>query len=136
MTTPVVLLEPGNPYDITIEDLEPLKARLQECSELDVMIAYHPPRGAGITLDEVLHVWLPSAEFLRDEAYSLLLGGIIGYMRARFKNRRGEKRRKMIIIRDEHGRELKRIIIEEDQAPERTEDGSKQEKRPRPPVQD
>jgi hypothetical protein len=63
MAGPVVLLEPGNPRDITQEDLEPLKARLEDSSELQVRIAYHPPRGAGVTLDEVLHVWLPSADF-------------------------------------------------------------------------
>src|SRR5687768_8336827 len=99
MSGEVVLLEPGNPYDITAEDLEPLKARLEECSELQVKVAHHPPRGAGVTLDEVLHVWLPGAEFLRDEAYSMLLGALVEYMRARFKNRRSARRRKVIIIR-------------------------------------
>jgi hypothetical protein len=57
-------------------------------------------------------------------------------MRGRFKNRRGGKRRKVITIRDEHGRGLKTIIIEEEEAPERTEDGSESDKRPKPPVQD
>ena len=63
-----LLLEPGNPNDITKEDLAELRQQLTaQLDGVEVAVAYHPQKGAGVTLDEVLHVWVPGWEFLRDE---------------------------------------------------------------------
>jgi hypothetical protein len=131
-----ILLEPGNPYDITREDLEPLRADIEGATRLNAKVAYFPPTGAGVTLDEVLNIWLPGAEFVRDEGYSILIGMAVEYMRRRFKRRRGEKRRKVITIRDEQGREIEQVTIEELDGPAEKEDRSDSDGRPRPPTQD
>lgn len=132
-----LLLEPGNPYDITKEDLEELRQTLAEQLEgVDVAVAYHPPKGAGVTLDEVLHIWLPGWEFLRDEGYSLLLGAVLNEMRQRFQRRRGAKRRKVIVIHNPDGGEVEVITLQDPDSAEEREQGRPNEKRPRPPVQD
>lgn len=131
-----LLLEPGNPYDITKEDLEELRQQLRaQLNGVEVAVAYHPHKGAGVTLDEVLHIWLPGWEFLRDEGYSMLLGAAIESMRQRFARRHGAKRRKVIVIHGPDGGEVEQITLQDPDSPEEHESGRPNEKRPRPPVQ-
>jgi hypothetical protein len=132
-----LLLEPGNPYDITPEDLEPVRAQLARATQGRVAIAYQPHRGAGVTLVEVLNFWVPNADFLRDEAYSVLLGILIENMRRRFKKKHGGKRPKSIIVRDDErdGRVVEKITISAEDEPEVREPGDDDETRPRPPIQ-
>ncbi len=133
MTLQPLLLEPGNPYDITREDLEELRARMEQQAGIPVRIAYHPPKGAGVTFDEVLNFWVPGLEFLRDETYSVLLGMVIERMRRRFTGH-GVKRRKVIIVRDQDGTELEIVTIDEPEGQEKRQEGTRKEPRPRPPV--
>ncbi len=132
-----LLLEPGNPYDITKEDLEELRQQLTaQLDAIDVAVAYHPPKGAGVTLDEVLHIWLPGWEFLRDEGYSILLGAAIESMRRRFTRRHGAKRRKVTVIHDPDGGEVETITLQNPDSPPEHESGRPNGNRPRPPSQD
>src|SRR4051812_30348029 len=134
-----MLLEPGNPYDITPEDLEPVRAQMARATHARVAIAYQPPRGAGVTLVEVLNFWVPNAEFLRDEGYSVLLAMLIENMRRRFTRKHGAKRPKNIIVRDieRGGRVIETIKIMSEEGPEVRESGDDDddETRPRPPIQ-
>jgi hypothetical protein len=132
-----LLLEPGNPYDITQEDLEELRRQLTaQLDGVEIAVAYYPPKGAGVTLDEVLHIWLPGWEFLRDEGYSILLGAAIESMRQRFTRRHGAKRRKVIVIHDPDGGEVETITLKDPDSAEEHESGRPNEKRPRPPALD
>ena len=132
-----LLLEPGNPYDTTKEDLEELRQTLAEQLDgVDVAVAYYDPKGAGVTHDEVLHLWLPGWEFLRDEGYSMLLGAALNEMRKRFQRKRGAKRRKVIVIHDPDGGEVETVSLQDPESAEEHEPGRPGEKRPRPPVQD
>ncbi len=132
-----LLLEPGNPYDITKEDLEELRETLAaQLDGVDLAVAYYPQKGAGVTHDEVLHLWLPGWEFLRDEAYSVLLGAVAESMRQRFKRRHGAKRRKVIVVHDPDGGEVETITLQDPESPEERERGRPNEKRPRPPAQE
>ena len=132
-----LLLEPGNPNDITKEDLAELRQQLTERLDgVEVVVAYHPQKGAGVTLDAVLHVWLPGWEFLGDEGYSILLGAALESMRGRFTRRHGGKRRKVIVIHDPDGGEVEIITLLDPDSREGREPGRPNEKRPRPPAQE
>jgi hypothetical protein len=132
-----LLLEPGNPYDITPGELEPVRAQMARATPVRVAIAYQPHKGAGVTLVEVLNFWVPNAEFLRDEAYSVLLGMLIENMRRRFKRKHGAKRPKSIIVRDSarDGRVIETINIQAEDKPVVREPGDDDQTRPRPPIE-
>lgn len=132
-----LLLEPGNPYDLTGEDLQELRQELAARFEgVEVAIAYHPPKGAGVTHADVLHLWLPGWEFLRDEGYSFLLGMALEAMRARFGRGRGASRRKVVVVHDPDGGEVETVTLQNSDSPPEHQPGRPDEKRPRPPVQD
>lgn len=130
-----VLLEPGNPYDISREDLEPLRAAMEAGGVVNARVAFFPPKGAGVTFDEVLNIWVPGVEFLRDEGYSILLGLTLEYMRGRFSRRHGKERRKVIIVRAENGKQLEVVTIDSVDKPEVRETPQNDDARPMPPVQ-
>lgn len=130
----LILLEAGNPLDIRPEDLVPLRDHLREATGFEVATAHFDQQGAGVTLDEVLHVWLPTAEFLRDQGYEIVIGMIIEGMRQRFSRRHSGKRRKRILVRDDEGRLLEEWIIESEDAPAERRETNESDIRPRPPV--
>jgi hypothetical protein len=54
-----VIIEPGNPNDFTADELDELARSLCSAdSSLDVRTAIRPERGYGVTLDEVLNIWV------------------------------------------------------------------------------
>lgn len=130
-----VLLEPSNPFDLTAEELAGLVGELERTlDDVEVRLAHDEPVGAGVTLDEVLHVWLPSAEFAKETAYDVLLGAVGAFLRDRFKRRHGKNRRKVVTIHDQNGEEVGVLVFAAADSPAVEEDPDKSRRRPRPPL--
>jgi hypothetical protein len=108
-----VLLETINPLDLTPDDLQEL-VHLLSCEVPDVrfQIAYEDQHGGGVSWHEVLRIWLPNAEFIKDSIYTTLLTISIESMRRRFKRKHGSRRPKSIIVHDrETGKELASFVV-------------------------
>jgi hypothetical protein len=112
-TDSAVLLETINPLDLTPDDLQELVDVLsREAPQVEYQIAYEDQYGGGVSWHEVLRVWLPNAEFIKDAIYTTLLTISIDAMRRRFKRKYGSRRPKSIIVHDRTtGRELASFVI-------------------------
>jgi hypothetical protein len=113
----MLILETINPSDMTEEDLVELGAALAKGTELSIAIGYEDQHGAGVTWHEVIQVWLPSAEFFKEQAWLFLSGVIFENLRRRFRRPGNERRPKSLVVRDlETGEVLREYVIEEEDA--------------------
>jgi hypothetical protein len=99
-TQSMLILETINPKDMTEEDLIELGDALSRGTELPISIGYEDQHGAGVTWHEVLQVWLPSAEFFKEQVWLFLSGVIFENLRRRFNRPGNDRRPKSLIIRD------------------------------------
>jgi hypothetical protein len=115
---PALLLETNNPLDMEPAHLEELAARLRPLlSDIDVALAYEDQAGAGVTLHEVLHVWLPSADFVKDAVWTLVFNEIITFMKERFRRPHSGTRAKSITFNDPNGNAVLEITIKSPDGP-------------------
>jgi hypothetical protein len=129
---PALLLETNNPLDMEPAHLEELAARLRPLlSNIDVALAYEDQAGAGVTLHEVLHVWLPSADFVKNAAWTLVFNEIVTFMRERFRRPHSSARPKSITINDPDGNAVLEITIKTPDGPV-TELAPRKRKRKKP----
>lgn len=110
---PVIVLETINPLDMTPADLQELADALVDGLDgLNVEVRYEQQYGSGVTWNEVLHLWLPSAEFMKDAAYTYLIQQVTTWLASRFKRRGNEKRPKILIVHDADGIDLEELGID------------------------
>ena len=115
---PALLLETNNPLDMEPAHLEELAARLRPLlSDIDVALAYEDQAGAGVTLHEVLHVWLPSADFVKEAVWTLVFNEIITFMKERFRRPHSGTRPKSITFNDPDGNAVLEITIKTPDGP-------------------
>ncbi len=104
-----LLLEPGNPYDFTDEELEELTAAVRdEVPDLEVAVASREEEGYGVTLVEVLHVFVEHKEEISLTAGAV--GAVIRWMRRRWE--RDKRRQRAVLIWDSRGEPLKTVKID------------------------
>ena len=96
----LLLLETINPLDLTEEDLVEIAQRIREVVDIPIGVAYEDQHGAGVSWHEVIHIWLPNAEYLKDKGWDLVLTIIIREMRHRFSRKGNDRRPKTLIVRD------------------------------------
>lgn len=116
-TPALVLLETSNPYDMPPDAVQELADELtREIPGMAFGVAYEEQHGAGVSMHEVLHVWLPNSEWLKDTGYTTALTLIVTWMRRRFRLHGNERRPKSIIVHDTaDGHEIAKLVIcEED----------------------
>jgi hypothetical protein len=95
------ILETNNPLDVTADDLEELAGFLEAAvSQASIEIGYQDQHGAGVTGHEILLMWVPHAESLRDNLYAALIVAAIAWLRKRFKRKHGEHRAKVLTVYD------------------------------------
>jgi hypothetical protein len=119
----VVLLETINPLDMTPPELWQLADLLTTSTDgVKFEVAYEDQHGAGVSWHEVLHLWLPSHEFLKNDAWAIVIGMVVENLRSRFKRAHNSKRPKTLIVHStETGKELLHITIDTEQAELREE---------------
>jgi hypothetical protein len=133
-----VMLEPGNPRDFQEAELDQLARELQDEYEIEVEIAARPERGYGVTLHEVIHLWVDIAEIAGGMATGLALLRTVGkWARERWQRDRDEHpgskpRPRTVTLYDAKGRPLKRIRIDLPVGEALEEEPSNEEPRTRP----
>jgi hypothetical protein len=114
-TEPRLTLESGNEYDISTQELEELANEIEAAtSHLEVAVGHEEQVGAGVTLSEVLHVFLPSAEFVKDSMYTPVVGALVLFLRRRFKKRHEGQRKRVAILYGPDGAPLREVVVTRD----------------------
>lgn len=118
-----VLLETINPLDLTPDDLQELADLLsRETPQLSYRVAYNDQHGGGVSWHEVLRIWLPNAEFIKNTIYTIILTESFASMRRRFQRKHSSRRPKSIIVHDMHtGNELAAFVIDDVEAEPRSQ---------------
>ncbi len=130
----LLVLETINPFDMTADDLVQLAEEIRQSLRMPIGVAYDDQHGAGVTWHEVLHIWLPSVDFLKDEGWEIVLGIIVENLRRRFRRSGNERRPKTLIIRDPQTENVVAEFIIEEADAEPKEREPDQSPRRRPPV--
>jgi hypothetical protein len=137
-----LLIVPGNPYDFDADDLESLRAELEEeFKGLKVAVAPPPVRGYGVTLHEVISVWNVAVDVAGDfTTLSTAVGGpialIVAWMRRRARREREEHpnappRPRSVELLGRDGEVIKTVVIDDpDKDPRIEEGGGKRRIRP------
>jgi hypothetical protein len=106
-----VLLETQNPLDLTVAELKSFVRSLEIGPQpVKVVVGYEEQRGAGVTLWDVLHFWVPDADFLRDAMYGYLIGKCLDFMQNRRKRKHAENRRIAIVVHLPDGTEVDIVV--------------------------
>ena len=85
-----IILESDNSKNLSADELGGLVGELEGVlrdagqEHLTVVGVAHEPRGAGNNWVDVLAVFLPSAEFVKEQVFVLLLPHVVTFMRKRF----------------------------------------------------
>ncbi len=126
-----VLLETANPNDLTPQELHRLAREMEEGADgVKVDVAYEEQLGAGVTFIDVLHFWLPDAEFFRDLAYDYLIIKATEFMQARRQRKHASGRPISIVVHAPDGT----VITVINDPPQETDRPSDDPPRPRPSV--
>lgn len=96
-----IFLETINPFDLTPDDLVAIGEAISNATGIVANPAYEDQHGAGVSWYEVLYVWLPSADFVKDAAWDRVLDVVLDKMRERFRRRGNERRPKSVVIREQ-----------------------------------
>lgn len=112
-TAAIVLMETINPLDLTPADLQGFIDTLsRELPQLTFQVAYEDQHGAGVSWHEVLRIWLPNANFIKDAIYTPIITESFKTMRERFQRKHGSRRPKSIVVHDlQTGKELASYVI-------------------------
>lgn len=103
-----VIVEPGNPHDLTEDEERELLAVMKEADpDVDVRVVRRPEEGYGGPLTEVVHVFVENPQLLGIGAGAL--GGLYAWLRKRFRK---DGRPRFVPIYGGDGRVLKTVRIE------------------------
>jgi len=126
-----LILETPNPFDITLTELEAvaIEMRLElkrDGKKVDVEIAPVEVYGAGVQFWDLVHMWLPDAEFFKDTGFTIVGGVIARFMATRFRKPKEENRRRVIFVYGPDGEPICEIDVLESgetvtRAPQRKE---------------
>jgi hypothetical protein len=109
-----IILEPGNPFDFDGE-LEELAEELRSKTGKTTVVARRPEHGYGVSLHEVLHIWVVWNNLGGPAATALLLA-VTGWAVRRWKQDQAKHpdrpRPRSVIIWGSNGRPLKSITVD------------------------
>src|SRR4051794_36612009 len=104
-----ILLEPGNPHDFSSDELDEIVAAMEaEDPEVEVQIALRNERGYGVTLAEVVHVFVENKDVILPTAGAL--AGLVKWLAKRWKD--GNRRPKSVLIYGPRGEPLKAVRVD------------------------
>lgn len=103
-----VIIEPGNPHDLTDAEERELIAAISEAApDVEVRVVRRPEEGYGVTLNEVVHVFVENPELATVGAGALV--GLFRWLRERFRK---DGRHRIVPIYGADGRILRTVRIE------------------------
>jgi len=109
----LITLESRNDKDLSQLELDELisvlRAELSAAgdTDTDVLGVAQPAPGVGNQWADVLHVFLPSKDFIKDAVWTAVLGRVEEFMRHRFSRKHEAPRPRVIVVREsEAGRVL------------------------------
>lgn len=136
---PHVLLEPGNPYDLTPEELEELREEIiREFPDAEVQVAIRPERGYGVTLHEVLYIWDVTTDIVGDiTTVATPFAAAVAWARRRARKDREQHgsntRPRTVVLLGPDGKTVKQVVIEDaDAEPTVETPQDRHSRRPRP----
>ncbi len=112
-----IILESDNSKNLSADELGGLVGELEGVlrdagqEHLTVAGVAHEPRGAGNNWVDVLAVFLPSAEFVKEQVFALLLPHVVTFMRKRFSRKHEATRPRIVILYGPDGQPLKEIEL-------------------------
>jgi hypothetical protein len=107
-----IVLESRNARDITQAELDDLAreidSELVACGRRDVSAAAvaHDATGGGHSWTDVLYVFLPSADFLKDAVWTTVLERVERFLRRRFDRPHEASRPRVLVVRESEGGEV------------------------------
>jgi hypothetical protein len=110
-----IILESPNVKDLPLAELNVLVEELQQViqsagrTDLVVVAVACEPMGVANHFADTLHCFLPSADFFKDQLYTLLTLRILSFMRKRFARPHEGSRPRAVILYDGHGNPLRTI---------------------------
>ena len=123
-----LILETPNPLDLSVRDLEELAADLERVMAANglggvpVKARGNEPLGAGNQLTDYLFIFLPNAEFIKETAFTAVIGAATVFMRKRFKRKHESRRPRQIDVYGSDGKLLRTFkLISEDAEPEQSD---------------
>jgi hypothetical protein len=101
---------------LTVEELRDLATSIvgrigTQTSDYTIRYAAAPQHGAATRWIDVLEVFLPSAEFLRDSLWTIILAETVRKMRSRFAKPHEGKRERRIVVYDSDGQPLRQYTL-------------------------
>jgi hypothetical protein len=122
-----LILQTLNPLDLSLADLEELAAELERVmssnglSGVPVKSAGNEPLGVGNQLTDYLIMILPNAEFIKETAFTAVVGAVTVFMRKRFKRKHESRRLRQIDVYGPDGKLLLTYkLTSEDAEPEQS----------------
>ena len=112
---PRIILQARDPHDITPEEVQELAALFYANFEYKVDIATNPEQvGKGITLNEVLYIWLiPAGFFLAKKAAEEVAKIVIQWTRNRLRKKGTTRRPTTIFIYGPNGKVIKSVVVKD-----------------------
>lgn len=117
-TAPEIVLATPHSLDLELDELTTLAMTINQelAGQLRARAAGRPHRGTATRFIDVIQLILPSADFVKDAAYTLLIERVIAFMRERFKRPHEERRPRHIEEYDTEGRLLRTFVIRDAKA--------------------
>jgi hypothetical protein len=107
-----ILLEALNTIELPPEDLDDLASEIAEAvPEASVLVGYEDEEGSGVSLDYAIHIFLPSAEFIKDAIYTQI-GNLIFLFFKRHRQRAHQgQRNHNLVVHDADGTTLEILSL-------------------------
>jgi hypothetical protein len=112
-----LILESDNAKNLSADELRLLAGELADLlrnagqEHLTVNSVAHEPKGAGNNFADVLFVFLPTADFVKDQVWGLVLPRVVSFMRKRFSRKHEATRPRVVILYGPDGQPLREIEL-------------------------
>jgi hypothetical protein len=141
LSSRLIVLESRNDSDISQAELDELaraiRVALEDAgeSDVDVRAVAQPAPGVGSQWADVLHLFLPSKDFIKDAVWTAVIAHAEELMRRRFSRKHEACRPRLIVVRESENGEVLGIRELTDADGDFAErDGASDEKRLPPPL--
>jgi len=113
-----LIFEPQNSLEMSPDELAPLVDSIQlilneesATNPFTVAVSFEEPLGAANNLWEILHVFLPSSNLVKDAIWTKIGDRITAFMRSRFRKPHEAERPRVTHIYGPRGEILKTVIL-------------------------
>jgi hypothetical protein len=103
-STHEILIESINPIELPPDELVPLALELEKLTPgTPVAVGFEEEEGSGVTWVQVIHLFLPSADFVKDAAYAALCGRVMTFFKERRNRKHQGTRTHNLVVHDDEG---------------------------------